>query len=301
MLNLKSRHLMTGEELGAQGIHDLLDLAEQLKRERNDGILREDLAGQTLALLFEKQSLRTHVSFTVAMTELGGKVVDTFSSSRKKEEPEDVVRVLNGFVHGIMIRTHEHSIVERMASKARIPIINGLSDSHHPCQVLADLLTLKERLGKLKGVTLAYIGDGNNMLNSLLLLLPMAGVKVRFSCPKGYEPDPTIVAKAGDMAQFLETPELAVQGANAVYTDVWTSMGFEEEQAAREKAFAGYQLDEALHSKAAPGALVMHCLPMERGKEISAAMAEHPHSVLFQQSENRLHVQKALILALMKK
>lgn len=301
MLELKSRHLLTGEELGAAGISDLLDLAEQLKRERLDGSLRDDLAGRTLALLFEKPSLRTHVSFTVAMTELGGNVVETFSASRKKEEPEDVARVLGGYCHGIMIRTHQHSLVERMVSKSPIPVINGLSDSHHPCQVFADLLTLKQRFGKLKGLTLAYVGDGNNMLHSLLLLLPKLGVSVRYSCPNGYHPDPAIVERAGTAAAGFDTPEAAVKGANAIYTDVWTSMGFEDEQAAREKAFSAYQLNEELYSLAADGALVMHCLPMVRGKEISDAMAEHPHSVLFQQSENRLHVQKALLLALLKK
>jgi len=301
-----TRHFLTGTELTPKELYELLELAEALKRERAQGIFHNPLAGKTLALLFEKPSLRTHMSFTIAMQELGGRVVDSFSFNRKKEEPEDVGRVLAGYCHAIMLRTHEHSVLDRMASKIRIPLINGLSDTHHPCQILADLLTLKETFRSLKGLKVAYIGDGNNILHSLLLLLPMLGMHISYACPSGYEPDAFVVKKARLMAQEFggavtaaNSPQTAVRKANAIYTDVWTSMGFEAETTAREEAFRNYQLNSELYGKAAPGALVMHCLPMLRGKEITDDMAEHENSVLFRQSENRLHAQKALLLYLL--
>ncbi len=304
---IDSKDFLTGGELTPQQLLGLLDLADQLREERKAGKRRDDLAGQTLALLFEKPSLRTHLSFSLAMRELGGDVIDSFSLNRKKEEPEDVGRVVEGYCHAIMLRTHEHSILERIAAKSRIPIINGLSDDHHPCQILADLLTLKQKFGKLQGLKLAYIGDGNNILHSLLLLLPKAGVSVSFACPAGYEPHAWVLKKAraiaaecGAKIEAHAKPETAVKGAHALYTDVWTSMGFEDENVARETAFAGFQLNAALHSKAAPGAVIMHCLPMERGKEITEEMTEHADSVIFRQSENRLHAQKALLFSLMK-
>lgn len=300
------RHFLTGNELTPLELRGLLDLAERLKNERKRGQLRNDLEGKTLAMLFEKPSLRTHMSFTIAAQELGGRVVDSFSFNRKKEEPEDVGRVLAGYCHGIVLRTHEHSILERMASKVGVPLINGLSDTHHPCQILADLLTLKESFGSLSELKLAYIGDGNNILHSLLLLAPMLGVHVSYACPTGFEPDAFVVKKARLIAQEFggavtaaSTPQTAVRKANAIYTDVWTSMGFEAEAATREEAFRGYQVCGELYSKAAPGAIIMHCLPMVRGKEITDEMAEHQNSVLFQQSENRLHAQKALLLMLL--
>jgi ornithine carbamoyltransferase len=207
-----------------------------------------------------------------------------------------------------MVRTHQHSIVERMAEKSSVPLINGLSDSHHPCQILADLLTLREAFGKLEGLTLSYVGDGNNVLQSILLLAPYLGVNVSYSCPAGYEPNAFVVKKArarakesGGTITACRQPADAVKGANAVYTDVWTSMGFETEQEDREKAFEGYQLNEELYSKAAPGALIMHCMPMVRGKEIAESLVDHPNSALFRQSENRLHAQKALLVGLLGK
>jgi ornithine carbamoyltransferase len=308
MLRLETKHLLTGEELAPGEILGVLDFAEQLRQERKEGRLRTDLAGQSLALLFEKPSLRTRVSFTVAMQELGGQVVECLSTSRKQEEPEDVARVLAGYCHGIMVRTFEQKVLERMASKSPVPVINGLSDSHHPCQILADLLTLKQHYGSLQGVELAYVGDGNNILQSLLLLAPLVGVKLRYACPQGFEPNAFVVKKAkkrakeggGSIAGFSD-PVQAVKGANAVYTDVWASMGFETEKEDRERHFQGFQLNEELYAHAAPGALVMHCMPMERGKEISEGMADHASAVLFRQSENRLHAQKAVLLGLMVK
>jgi ornithine carbamoyltransferase len=206
-----------------------------------------------------------------------------------------------------MLRTHEHSIIERMASKTRVPVINGLSDTHHPCQVLADILTLKQHFNTLQGLKLAYIGDGNNMLHSLLLLAPALGIQVSYACPKGFEPNAFVVREARSRAKeggggitASKSPSSAVEKANAIYTDVWTSMGFEAEEKEREDAFEGYQVNAELYAKAAPGALIMHCLPMVRGKEITDDMAEHENSVLFRQSENRLHAQKALLLHLLK-
>lgn len=299
-------HFLTGTEYSRTELMQLLDLAEQMKRDRLQGNQRYDLQGQTVILLFEKPSLRTRVSFTVAVQELGGNVLEIDQNVRKKEEPEDTIRVLGGYAHAVMVRTFEHSILERMVEKSPVPVINGLSDEHHPCQVLADLLTLKQSFGDLKGLKLAYVGDGNNMLHSLLLLAPFLGVSVSYACPAGYQPDPMIVALAkkrarGTGAQIFGTldPVEAVRGANAVYTDVWASMGFEDEALERDKAFANYALTESLYSHAASGALIMHCMPMIRDKEIAASLVDHECSALFRQSENRMHAQKALLSTLL--
>lgn len=308
MFKVETKDFLTGEELSPAELAGLIDFADELRNERRKGIARTDLSGLNMTLLFEKPSLRTRVSFTVAMQELGGAVVECLSSTRKHEEPEDVARVLAGYSHAIMSRTFDHSILERMASKSPVPVINGLSDSHHPCQILADLLTLKQHYSKLAGLELAYIGDGNNILHSLLLLAPILGVNLRYACPAGHEPNAFIVRKArkrakegGGSITATSDPVVAVKGAHAVYTDVWTSMGFEKEGDSTDAEFEGFQLNEELYSHAAPGALVMHCMPMVRGKEISEAMADHPSAALFRQSENRLHVQKALLLGLLKK
>lgn len=305
----KINHLLTGEELiqtGGQGLKSVLELAESLKEDRKWGRLHADLKGKGLAILLEKPSFRTHFSFSLAMQELGGMVVESPSGGRKKEDPEDVARVLNGYCHGVVLRTFSQSILEKMAAYSKIPIINGLSDTHHPCQILADLLTLKQSFGELKGLSLTYIGDGNNILNSLLLLAPALGVEVRYACPQGYQPDPEILQRAVSRSkelpgsiQSFEDPSEAVRKTNAIYTDVWTSMGFEAEGADREKAFQGYQLNSALYKLATPGAAIMHCLPMEKGKEITQEMVDHPSSVIFRQSENRLHAQKAVLLGLL--
>ncbi len=299
-------HFLTGTELNPVDMRGLLDLAEQLRTERNQGATRRDLAGKSLVLLFEKPSLRTHISFTIAMEELGGSVIDSFSFNRKKEEPEDVGRVLAGYCHAIMLRTHEHAVLERMAAKTRIPIINGLSDTHHPCQVMADILTLRQYFKSVEGLKLCYVGDGNNILHSLLLLAPVLGIHVSYACPKGYQPNALVLRQARGIAKEYGgkitaalSPESAAKDAHAIYTDVWTSMGFEKEEGEREEAFRGYQVNKELYALASPDAIIMHCLPMVRGQEITDDMAEHPNSVLFRQSENRLHVQKALLLQLL--
>jgi ornithine carbamoyltransferase len=278
-------HLLTGTELSPTEIKVLLKRAAHLKKHRKK--TPKVLQGKHLAMLFEKPSLRTRFSFAIAMKELGGSVIESISETRKKETPEEMAGVLSGYCDGVMIRTHSDADLSRMAKASTIPIINALSDDHHPCQILADLLTLQEKFGKLKGLKLAYIGDGNNILNSLLLLAPLVGVDVHYCCPKNRGPK----IKTGTAHK---TPAEAVSGAHAVYTDVWTSMGFEN--SVDESAFAGFQVNEELMKHAKPNAIFMHCMPIVRGKEVSHTLPDSPQSVIFQQSENRLHVQKALLI-----
>lgn len=307
--NQNVRHFLTGTELNRTELIQLLELADSCRSQRLRGFKRDDLSGKTVVLLFEKPSLRTRVSFAVAVQELGGMVVELNSMGRKKEEPEDTIRVLSGYCHAVMVRTHEHTILERMVQHSKIPIINGLSDTHHPCQVLADLQTLRKRVGgshDLKGFKLAYIGDGNNMLHSLLLLAPLLGIELHYACPNGYQPNSLVLRKAklrgkdvGGGVFGHSSPEEAVRGANAVYTDVWTSMGFEQDETNRDRDFEGFQLNSDLYSLASPDAAIMHCMPMIRGKEITGELVEHKNSVLFQQSENRMHAQKALLIQLL--
>lgn len=304
MLPFKTSHFLTGEELSQRELIALIEGAEQMRKNRGQEQL-DTLKGRTVALIFEKPSLRTRVSFTVGVQELGGYVMELLSSQRKSEDPEDAIRVLQGMVHGVMLRTFEHETLERMVSKAKIPVINGLSDSHHPCQAIADLLTMYQRFGQLKGLTLTYVGDGNNVLHSLLLLAPFVGVNVHYACPKGFEPDVEILARAqarakkgGAKIQAFATAAEAARGAHALYTDVWTSMGQEKENAERVKAFQGYQINAKLLAKADPSCIIMHCLPMVKGQEITEEMVEHRRSALFQQAENRLHAQKALMVGL---
>lgn len=305
MLQFNSQHFLTGEELSREELLALIEGAEQLRLNRGREGQPEPLKGKTVALIFEKPSLRTRVSFTVGIQELGGYCMELLGSQKKSEEPEDAIRVLQGMIHGLMLRTFDHSTLERMVSHAKIPVINGLSDSHHPCQALADLLTMYQKFGKLNGLKLAYIGDGNNVLHSLLLLAPFVGVDVHYACPKGFEPDAAIVKRAqarakagGAKIKKFATPAEAVKGTHAIYTDVWTSMGFEAENAARLKAFKGFQLNMALFNKARPDAIALHCLPMVRGQEITSDVVEHERSALFQQAENRLHAQKSLMIGL---
>jgi len=304
MLQFKTRSFLTGEELSQKELLALLDVASDLKKTR--GKERQTLlSNKTVALIFEKPSLRTRLSFSVGIQELGGQVIELAGSQKKHEEPEDAIRVLQGMVHGVMLRTFEHETLERMVSKSKIPVINGLSNSHHPCQALADLQTLQERFGKLKGLKLAYIGDGNNVLHSLLLMAPFVGVDVHYACPAGYEPDAEIVERAKKRAQIggasikkFNTPQEAVENVDALYTDVWTSMGFEAENTKRMQAFEGYQINKSLLAQANPGAIVLHCLPMIKGQEITEDVVELPQSALFEQAENRLHAQKALMIGL---
>lgn len=296
-------HFLTGEEISTVQLFNILAMANVLKKARYSRM--DTLVNQHLALLFDKPSFRTRLSFTVAMRELGGNVIESVESSRKKESPIDQARVLNGYCHAIMVRTHEDTNLIQIRDNAVVPVINGLSNEHHPCQILADLMTLQEVFHTLSDLTLCYIGDGNNILHSLLLLAPPLGILVRYCCPKSRQPQTHILERAlqrclhatGSIQSF-DNPIDAVQNAHAVYTDVWTSMGFETIKA--EHLFAGFQVNENLMQHAHPEAVFLHCQPMERGKEVSHTLPDSECSVVFQQSENRLHAQKALLLHCLK-
>lgn len=306
MLFADKRHYLDGTELSPAGLTELLNLAQTLKDERDQGITRNELKGKTLAMLFDKPSLRTRMSFNLAMTELGGNVIESSANLRKHEEPEDLAGVMGRYVHGIMIRTHGHEGLERFVSNCKVPVINGLTDEHHPCQALADILTMKQVFGTTEGLKLAYIGDGNNVLHSLMVLAPLAGIDLHYATPKGYEPDGKLLEKClmrkgvkGSIKSF-KTAQEAVKGSNGIYTDVWTSMGFESENYERLEAFYGFQVNAELYNEAAQKAIIMHCMPMVRGQEITSEMADHDRSFIYQQAENRLHVQKALLWELLK-
>lgn len=296
---IKTKHLLTGNELDSDEIQYLINLASQLKANRN--AYAQALLDQHLALIFEKPSLRTRFSFTVAMRELGGDVIESMADTRKLEEPEDQIRVLQGYCQAVMIRTFEDSVLQRMQVVSQIPIINGLSNLYHPCQTLADLMTLQEKFKTLQGLKVCYLGDGNNVLHSLLLMAPKMGVNINYCCPTKLEPHPDILKqivlnKKTNLVSAFSDPKEAVQGCQAVYTDVWTSMGFKEHD---ENLFRGFQVNEELMSLAHNDAIFMHCMPMNRGKEVSVMLPDLPCSVIFQQSENRMHVQKALLLTLL--
>ena len=305
------RHLFTLQDWSADEILQTLSLALQLKAKQKAGEAHPLLAGKSLAMIFTKSSTRTRVSFEVGMQQLGGHAL--FLSSKdiqlgRGEPIGDTAKVLSRYVDGIMIRTFEQSDVVELARYGSIPVINGLTDRFHPCQVLADLMTLYEHKGALRGRKLAFIGDAaNNMGHSLLIGCSKLGVNVALGCPKGYRPESEIVewAKANAQAmgsEVLITDDLedAVSGADAVYTDVWTSMGMEEEQAQRFKDFAGVCVNEALMAKADPKAIFLHCLPAHRGEEVTSGVIDGPQSVVFDQAENRLHAQKAVMALLMK-
>ncbi len=288
-------------------ILDILDAAEDMKKRRDMDF--QPLKGKVLAMIFEKSSTRTRVSFEVGMIELGGFAVTLNTKDLQMGRGEtvaDTARVLSRYVDGIMYRAYEHEMVMELAKHATVPVINGLDNFEHPCQIMADLLTVKEHLGKLKGIKMAYVGDGNNVCNSLMLGCAMVGMDLSCGCPKGYEPDPGVVKKAKAIAKkngcqlnIVESPKEAAKGADVVYTDVWVSMGQEEEQKLREKIFKPYQVNADLMSVAHKNAIVMHCLPAHRGMEITDEVIDSTASVVLDQAENRLHVQKAIMVALM--
>jgi ornithine carbamoyltransferase len=301
------RDLLTGAEWDPGGIRELYHLAADIKA-RPDRY-RGALGGRFLALIFEKPSLRTRVTFEVGIASLGGSSVfldHTASRLGQRESIRDVARNLERWVQGIVARTFEQTALEELAAHTRIPVINALTDRFHPCQALADFFTLEERFGGLRGLKLAYVGDGNNVCHSLLLAGARVGAHVRVATPEGYEPDPIIVAEARRAAretrgkiEILRAPEEAVAGAQAIYTDVWASMGQEAEAAKRELIFAPYRVDEALLALAAPEAVFLHCLPAHRGSEVTDGVMDSPQSFVFDQAENRLHVQKAILLTLL--
>ena len=301
------KHLLKLLDLSKEQIIDILNLADQLKYELKHGIEHKVLAGQTLGMIFQKSSTRTRVSFETGMYQLGGQAL--FLSSRdlqigRGEPVEDTARVLSRYLDGIMIRTFEQREVEALAEYGSIPIINGLTDFCHPCQVLADLMTVREHKGTLEGLNMCYIGDGNNMANSLIVGGLKVGMKVSVACPGTHRPDPAVLefAKAyGDQFVLTESCQAAAADADAIFTDVWASMGQEQEAAQRREIFAGYQVNRELLGVAHDGCMVQHCLPAHRGEEITADVFEDHADEIFDEAENRLHAQKAVMVTLMRR
>jgi len=292
------KDLLDFQSLGREEVLALLDEAQRMKEENYRGL---ELAGRVVALLFEKPSLRTRTTLEVAAVHLGGHAVylDQKQVGLGEREPvRDVAKNLERFVDGIAARVYRHETVEELARHARIPVVNALSDRAHPLQALADLLTLREAFGGLEGVEVAYIGDGNNVLNSLLEVAPLVGLRVRVATPRGYEPDPQLLKRAN--ALFTHDPREAVQGAHALYTDVWTSMGQEAEREKRLKDFQGFQVTEKLLDLLHPDGVFLHCLPAHYGEEVTEAVVHGKRSRVFDQAENRLHTAKAVLLALLK-
>ena len=302
------RHLLSAADAGALGLERLMVRSEWLRRDRRIRRVAEPLAGLHVALLFEKPSLRTKMSFEVGIAALGGRVTYLGPSEvgiGKRESAADVGRNLSRWVDAIVVRTFSHAGLEELADASTVPVINALTDREHPCQALADLLTLRQHLGSSRGRRLAFVGDGNNVVHSLLLAGALAGLEVRVATPWRYAPDPQIVGRArqiaagtGGAVAIGTDPAEAVTGADAVYTDVWTSMGAEAEAAARMAAFGPYQVNAELLAHA-PDALVMHCLPAHRGQEITDEVLDGPRSVVLDQAENRLYAQQAVLLELL--
>ena len=299
------RDLLSILDLKRTEVEDLLEKARKLKSRGSKPVL----AGKTLALLFEKPSLRTRISFEMAMHQLGGHSIYLSPQEvglGKREGVADVARVLSRYVDVIAARTFSHETLGILADHSTIPVINALSDLEHPCQALADLLTIYEKKDRLAGLTLAFIGDGNNVANSLFLSACLVGMNFRFASPKGYELKKRVLSKgrrfaalSGSLIEATNDPDRAVRGADVIYTDVWTSMGQEEEAKRRRRAFSGYQVDDKLLSLGKKGVLFMHPLPAHHGEEISVGLLDDPRSVVFDQAENRLHLQKALLVRLL--
>lgn len=293
------KHFLTVSDFSSADIERVLATAAELKAKQKAGKSHELLKGKSLAMIFEKPSNRTRVSFEVAMVQLGGHALNIRPEEIQmsvREPIPDVAKVLSRYVDGIMMRAIRHQDIVELAKYSSVPVINGLSDLYHPCQAVADILTIKEKKGSLKGIKLTYIGDGNNVANSLINICKLLGITIVICCPEGYEPDKKLVSGP---FEIIRDPNQAVKGADVIYTDVWTSMGQEAESAKRLKDFSGYTVTKALLAKANPGALFMHCLPAHRGEEIEDGVPEHPQSVIFDQAENRLHAQKAILALLM--
>ena len=299
---LLGRDFLTAADLDAGQLTELLDLADHLKRLQAERVPHRLLPGRTLVMIFQKPSTRTRVSFEVGIAQLGGTAVNLAASDMqlgRGESIEDTGVVLSRYADAVMIRAHEHEHVERLAAAASVPVINGLTDRHHPCQALADVQTLRERLGDLRGRRLAWVGDGcNNVCHSLITAAARLGMEVRVAAPLGFEPDPAILAAAGEVA-VMEDPRDAVAGADAVATDVWTSMGWEAEHDQRIENLAPYQVNDRLLRGARPDHVVLHCLPAHYGEEITHAVLHGPRSAAWDEAENRLHAQKALMAMVM--
>jgi ornithine carbamoyltransferase len=300
-IELGGRDLLQVDDLSTDELTAVLDLADQLKRQQAEGRPHRLLEGRTLAMIFQKASTRTRVSFEVGFTQLGGSAVHLSAAEMqlgRGETVEDTGKVLSRYVDAIMIRARSHADVEQLAHAATVPVINGLTDLHHPCQALADMQTLRERLGPLQGRRLAWVGDGcNNVCHSLITAAGRLEMEVVVAAPRGYEPDAEIVAAAGDVT-VTDDPLAAVSGADAVATDVWVSMGQEDERYRRLSDLAGYQVNQRLLAGAAPAHLVLHCLPAHYDEEITHEVLHGPSSAAWDQAENRLHAQKALLALL---
>jgi len=309
MGKLRHKDLISIHDLNPSEIKDIFDLATKLKKMQKDNEKHEYLWAKSLAMIFEKPSTRTRVSFEIGMWQLGGLAINLDQESIGlgiRESIGDVAKTLSRFADAILVRTFEHSKAIELAKNSTVPVINGLSDLLHPCQALADLFTIQENKGKLKGLKLAYIGDGNNVCHSLMLAAAKTGLNMAVACPKGYEPNEEIAKlafadakQAGVEIDILNDPVVAVKDADVVYTDVWASMGQEKQKAKRAKIFQKYQVNKELMKLAKPDAIVMHCLPAHRGEEITNDVVDGKQSVVFDQAENRLHVQKAILTLLL--
>lgn len=293
---LRPPHLLTGKELDSNALRRLIDTSKTLKKHPSE--YSKMLDKKSLAMIFQKPSFRTRLSFSRAIQTLGGTYIESLASNRKEEKAKDLIRVLNNYCDVVMLRIHEDSLLDEMAKYSTIPIINGLSKLYHPCQILSDLLTLEEHFGYCNGLTITYIGDGNNILHSLMLMLPILGITVRYCCPLNKQPKQEILNQCiSDFVIKHASIEDSVAQSNAVYTDVWTSMGFEANKTS-EQEFQDFQVNEKLMSLAHPNAIFMHCMPMIRGREVSDSLPDAINSVVFHQAANRLHAQKALLLFL---
>lgn len=307
--SLKGRDLLTWFDYSSQEVKQLIELAVKLKNLAKSGVHPPLLAGKTVGLIFEKHSTRTRISFEVGMNHLGGNAIYMHSRDLqlgRGESVSDTGKVLSSYLDGIMIRANSHKMVEELASAATVPIINGLTDLYHPCQALADLLTIYEVKGYLTGQKLAYVGDGNNVAHSLIIACAHLGVDVSIASPVGFEIDSNILVKAQKLAASngstiitTTNPIEAVRNANVIYTDVWASMGQEEETAERLQAFQGYQINEDLVQHAKSDYLFLHCLPAHREEEVATSIIDGPHSAIFEQAENRLHAQKAILASIL--
>ena len=302
------KHLISISDLNSDELAEIIELAEKLKAERYKGVVTDYLKNKSLAMIFELPSTRTRVSFEVAMTDLGGHALYLNWNDLQlgRGEPiKDTARVLSRYVHAVTMRVRDHSTITEFAEYSSVPVINALSNLEHPCQIIADLLTIKEYKGSLKEVKVVWVGDGNNVCNSLILAAALAGMELVVSTPKNYAPDGEIVKKAREIAKetgakivFEANPKAAVRDADVIYTDVWASMGQESEREERLRAFTAYQVNEELVNRAKEDVIVMHCLPAHRGEEITDAVMEGTNSVIFDQAENRLDAQKAILLKL---
>jgi len=294
-------------DITREELFEILTLAERLKRQKRAGVPHELLRGRTLAMIFEKSSTRTHISFEVGMNELGGHAL--FLNAKdlqigRGEEIRDTARVASRYVSAVMIRANRHSTIEELAAHATIPVINGLSDSEHPCQLLADILTAKEHFGEIRDLRVAWVGDGNNVCNSLVLSSALTGMDITIASPNGYEVSSAVVERAvslGGKVRTVKTPEEAVKDTHIIFTDTWVSMGDEAERAKRLSAFQGFTVDDRLLRFAMPDARVLHCLPAHRGEEITGDVIDGDQSLVWNEAENRLHAQKALLVQLLKK